>query len=116
MNTTVHPLLRKCVIIFFDDILVFSSSFEDHLVHLQQVLELLTRDQWQVKLSKCQFVRQSIAYLGHVISATGVATDPEKVQSIRDWPIPTDTKQLQSFLGLAGYYRKFVRHFAILAR
>jgi len=108
--------LRKCVIVFFDDILVFSSSFEDHLVHLRQVLELLARDKWQVKLSKCKFAQQSIAYLGHVISAAGVATDPKKVQSFRNWPVPTDLKQLRSFLGLAGYYRKFVRHFTVLAR
>jgi hypothetical protein len=100
MNTTLHPLLRKCVIVFFDDILVYSSSLEEHLSHLRQVLELLARDQWQVKLSKCRFAQQSIAYLGHVISAAGVATDPEKVQSIRDWPLPTDTKQLEASLVL----------------
>ena len=116
MNTTLHPLLRKCVIVFFDDILVYSSSLEDHIVHLRQVLTLLARDQWQVKLSKCKFAQQSISYLGHVVSAAGVATDPSKVQSISDWPVPKDLKQLRSFLGLAGYYRKFVRHFAILTR
>jgi len=93
MNTTLRPLLRKCVIVFFDDILVFSSSLADHLCHLRQVLDLLYRDQWQVKLSKCRFAQQSIAYLGHVISAAGVATDPSKVESIRKWPVPTDSKQ-----------------------
>lgn len=100
MNTTLHPLLRKCVIVFFDDILVYSSSLEEHLSHLRQVLELLARDQWQVKLSKCRFAQQSIAYLGHVISAAGVATDPEKVESICDWPLPADTKQLEASLAL----------------
>ena len=92
MNTTLHPLLRKCVIVFFDDILVYSSSLEDHIVHLRQVLTLLARDQWQVKLSKCKFVQQSISYLGHVVSAAGVATDPSKVHSISDWPDPKDLK------------------------
>jgi len=116
MNITLRPLLRKCVIVLFDDILVFSSSLADHLCHLRQVLDLLSQDQWQVKLSKCRFAQQSIAYLGHVISVVGVATDPSKVKSIHKWPVPTNSKQLHSFLGLAGYYRKFVRHFAILAR
>lgn len=116
MNTTLRPLLRRCVLVFFDDILVYSSSLADHLVHLRQVLSLLAKDQWQVKLSKCRFAQQRISYLGHVVSATRVATDPDKVESIRVWPEPQDIKQLRSFLGLAGYYCKFVRHFAIIAR
>lgn len=85
---TLHPLLRRCVIVFLDDTLVYSKTFEEHLSHLQQVLSLLARDQWQVKLSKCRFAQQSISYLGHVVSSSGVATDPSKVQSIQDWPAP----------------------------
>lgn len=116
MNKTLHLLLRRYVLIFFDDILIYSKTFEDHLVHLHQVLTLLARDKWQVKLSKCRFAQQQVSYLGHVVSSAGVATDPLKIQSIKDWSLPQDAKQLCSFLCLAGYYRKFVRHFAVIAR
>jgi len=116
MNSTLQPLLRKCVLVFFDDILVYSGSFADHLAHLRAVFQLLSRDQWQVKLSKCTFAQRQIAYLGHIISAEGVATDSRKVDAIVSWPPPSNIKELRNFLGLAGYYRKFVRHFAIIAR
>lgn len=116
MNTTLKPLLRICVIIFFDDILVYSPTFEQHIHDLRKVFELLSRDQWLVKLSKCLFAQELIAYLDHIVSAWGVGTDPTKLNSIQQWPQPTDVKQLRSFLCLAGYYRKFFRHFAMLAR
>jgi hypothetical protein len=75
MNATLAPFLRKFVLVFFDDILIYSCSYEDHLHHLKLVLQTLQADQWQVKMSKCEFAQQSISYLGHVISASGVATD-----------------------------------------
>lgn len=71
MNTTLHPLLRKCVLVFFDDILIYSKTYEDHLEHVRLVLQLLLQDQWKVKLSKCTFAQRKVAYLGHVISARG---------------------------------------------
>lgn len=79
MNGTLKPLLRKCVLVFFDDILVYSHSFEEHLSHLRAVLLLLAQDKWQVKLSKCTFAQRQISYLGHIISAEGISTDSTKV-------------------------------------
>lgn len=99
MNTTLAPLLRKCVLVFFDDILVYSETFEDHLVHLRLVLQLLSKDQWLVKRSKCKFGQQQLLYLGHVLSPDGIATDPAKVEAVSSWPQPTNVKELRSFLG-----------------
>lgn len=116
MNTTLHPLLRKCVLVFFDDILIFSKTKEEHVVYLRVVLELLRRDKWQVKMSKCSFLQRQLRYLGHVISEAGVATDPDKITAIQQWSVPQSIKDLRSFLGLAGHYRRFVKHFGIIAR
>lgn len=116
MNHTLAPLLRKCVLVFFDDILIYSATLTDHVRHLQQVFELLDRAQWKVKMSKCSFAQNKVSYLGHVVSSQGVATDPTKVQAVADWPTPTCLKELRSFLGLAGYYRKFIRHFGVICK
>jgi hypothetical protein len=116
MNATLKTVLRRCALVFFDDILIYSPTLEDHLLHLSEVLNLLSRDHWKVKLSKCEFTQQQIVYLGHVISAQGVSTDPDKIQAIEKWPAPTNAKELRSFLGLAGFYRKFVRHFGVISR
>jgi hypothetical protein len=116
MNTTLRPLLRKCVVVFFDDILVYSNSLADHMIHLKSVLQLLRQDSWQVKRSKCSFGQQRITYLGHVIDQHGVSSDPDKIAKVASWPTPQNNKDVRSFLGLAGYYRKFVKHFGIVAR
>jgi hypothetical protein len=116
MNSTLAPLLRKCALVFFDDILIYSASYEEHIHHLHQVLTLLAKDQWVVKLKKCNFAKQEIRYLGHILSSQGVQTDPEKVTAVLHWPTPSNVRDLRGFLGLAGFYRKFVRHFAIIAK
>lgn len=81
MNTTLAPLLRRYALVFFDDILVYSKTFEDHLVHLRAVFELLHRDHWLFKPSKCVFRQRQLRYLGHIISKSGMATDPPKVST-----------------------------------
>jgi hypothetical protein len=116
MNSTLKHLLRKSVLVFFDDILVYSKSYEEHLCHLEEVFQILQQEQWRVKLSKCAFAKREISYLGFVISDKGVSTCPGKIKAVLEWPVPTNVKELRSFLGLAGYYRKFVQNFGIIAK
>jgi hypothetical protein len=116
MNSILEPYLRKFVLVFFDDILIYSPTFERHLVHLRQVLETLSNNQLLAKRSKYAFGEQQVEYLGHVISITGVSTDWKKTEAVNNWPIPQALKELRGFLGLAGYYRKFIRHFGIISK
>lgn len=116
MNEVFQKNLRKNVLVFFDDILVYSKTFEEHLEHLREVLCKLRLHQLYAKESKCSFCQEQLEYLGHVISADGVATDPSKIQAMLDWPIPANIKQLRGFLGLTGYYRRFVRGYGIISK
>jgi hypothetical protein len=116
MNSTLAPGLRKFVVVFFNDILVYSRTFEEHLDHLTQVFQWLAKDQWKIKLSKCKFAQREIFYLGHIISERGIATDPAKIQAISSWPMPTNVRALRGFLGLVGYYCKFINHFGLIAK
>jgi hypothetical protein len=103
------------VLVFFDDILIYNTSWADHLRHLRVVLNTLRQHRLFVKRSKCSFGVDSIAYLGHVILAASVAMDPAKVQAIHDWPQPRSTRAVHGFLDLAGYYRKFVHNYGAIA-
>jgi hypothetical protein len=111
MNELFRPHLRKFILVFFDDILVYSKSWEEHLMHLQTVLNILSTNSLFAKAEKCCFGVLQVDYLGHQISAQGVSVDPKKIQAVLDWPKPTTVKGMRGFLGLAGYYRKFIRHF-----
>jgi hypothetical protein len=113
MNSVLAPFLRKCVVVFIDDILIYSPTWSEHL---QEVFATLDKQQFKVKLSKCSFAQTKLNYLGHVISQEGVATDPAKIEAVQSWLVPKTVKEIQSFLGLAGYYRKFVKNFGILSR
>jgi hypothetical protein len=99
-----------------DDILVYSSSLSEHIKHLREVLLLLQAELLFVKLNKCSFACESLEYLGHIISGAGVATDPSKTKAMQEWPLPTTVTELCGFLGLTGYYRKFVRNYGVIAK
>ena len=116
MNQVLQPFLRQFVLVFLDDILIYSRSMGEHIQHIQQVLETLRTNKLYLKASKCSFAQQSLEYLGHIISDQGVSTDPEKTQVMLQWPIPTSFTELRAFLGLTGYYRKFVRNYGIIAK
>lgn len=116
MNHIFQEVERTSVLVFFDDILVYSASWEEHLKHLEEVFTILRAQQLCLKPSKYTFGAKIIEYLGHFISAEGVSTDPKKVQAITDWPTPQTQKQLRSFLGLANYYRRFIRGYSVVAR
>ncbi|KAJ3684964.1 hypothetical protein LUZ61_014128 [Rhynchospora tenuis] len=116
MNTIFKPFLGKFVLVFFDDILVYSQSLEDHVQHVQTVLHILLDNQLKAKFSKCEFGTTTVEYLGHIITSKGVSTDPRKVDSMINWPTPKSVKELRGFLGLTGYYRKFVKDYGLISK
>ncbi|KAL0291894.1 UNVERIFIED_CONTAM: Retrovirus-related Pol polyprotein from transposon.6 [Sesamum calycinum] len=116
MNMVFSPYLRKFILVFFDDILVYSKTWEEYLQQLQLTLEVLRKNQLFAKRSKCDFGKQSVEYLGHVISVNGVGTDPSKVECMKSWPLPKDVKRLRGFLGLTGYYKKFIKDYGTISR
>ncbi|XP_050902350.1 uncharacterized protein LOC127112789 [Lathyrus oleraceus] len=114
MNQLFQPLLRKCVLVFFDEILIYSPSWHAHLQHVETVFQILSQNVFYAKLSKCSFGLTEVEYLGHIVSGTGVSMDRTKVQAVLDWMIPTNLKQLRGFLGLTGYYRRFIKSYATI--
>ena len=111
MNSIFHEYLDKFVIIYIDDILVYSKTEEEHAEHLRLVLTKLRDHRLYAKFSKCEFWLKELIFLGHVVSAAGVSVIPDKIQAILDWPTPKSVKDIRSFLGLAGYYCRFIEGF-----
>ena len=116
MNVILAPLLRKSVLVFIDDILIYSRTLAEHREHLQAVFHLLAQHELKVKRTKCTFSQPQLKYLGHIIPAAGVSTDPKNSEAVRSWPVPTNVKDLRKFLGMIGYYRKFIKDFAVICR
>jgi hypothetical protein len=116
MNDVFRPVLRRHVLVFFDDILIYSKDWDSHLQHLEEVLSLLVDHGLVVNKKKCSFAKKSVDYLGHLITCEGVAVDPSKVTSVINWPQPKNVKGVRGFLGLTGYYRKFIKDYGKIAR
>lgn len=114
-NDVLKQFLHKFCLVFFDDILIYSRSWAAHLQHLKQVFQVLREHHLALKRSKCSFGQTSVAYLGHITSAAGVAMDPEKVAAVKLWPRPKSLRALRGFLGLTGYYRKFIAGYGEVA-
>lgn len=121
---TFQRLMQRClsgqlsdyVLVYLDDIILYSPDFTSHLQHLDKVLERLGQHGLKLRMDKCKLLQHEVKFLGHVVDTTGVKPDPDKISAVVDWPVPTTVKQVRAFLGLAGYYRRFVSGFAKVAR
>nr|GEU35622.1 putative reverse transcriptase domain-containing protein [Tanacetum cinerariifolium] len=111
-----RPYLDKFVIVFIDDILIYSKSKEEHEVHMKLILELLKKEKLFEKFSKCEFWLQEVHFLGHVVSSKGIHVDPNKIKAVKNWKPPKTPTEIHSFLGLAGYYRRFIVSFSKIAK
>ncbi|GJW37141.1 putative reverse transcriptase domain-containing protein [Tanacetum coccineum] len=116
MNRVCKPYLDKFVIVFIDDILIYSKSKKEHEEHLRQILKLLKKEELYAKFSKCEFWISRVQFLGHVIDCRGIHVDPAKIESIKDWASPKTPTEIRQFLGLAGYYRRFIEGFSKIAK
>ncbi|GJR67328.1 reverse transcriptase domain-containing protein [Tanacetum coccineum] len=116
MNRVCKPYLDKFVIVFIDDILIYSKNKQEHEEHLKLILELLKKEELYAKFSKCEFWIPKVQFLGHVIDSKGIHVDPAKIESIKDWASPKSPTEIRQFLGLAGYYRRFIEGFSKIAK
>ncbi|GKG22637.1 putative reverse transcriptase domain-containing protein, partial [Tanacetum coccineum] len=104
------------MIVFIDDILIYSKNKKEHKEHLKAILELLKKDELCAKFSKCEFWIPKVQFLGHVIDSQGIHVDPAKIESIKDWESPKTPTEIRHFLGFAGYYRRFIKGFSKIAK
>ncbi|GKC96406.1 putative reverse transcriptase domain-containing protein [Tanacetum coccineum] len=116
MNHECKPYLDKFVIVFIDDILIYSYNKEEHANHLRIILELLKKEKLYAKFSKCDFWIHSVQFLGHLIDIQGLNVDPTKIEAVMNWASPTTPTKIHQFLGLAGYYRRFIVGFSKIAK
>ena len=116
MDLVLSGLQWAHCLVYLDDVIILGRSFKEHLQNLRLVLQRLREAGLKVKPSKCAFLQREVQYLGHIVSRDGISPDPSKTDKVTSWPTPTTTKDMQRFLGLSGYYRRFVKGYATIAK
>lgn len=116
MDEVFRELSWRTALIYLDDIIVYSRTFEEHIQNLEVVLGRLQAANLKLSPGKCHFFKTNVKYLGHVVSPSGLSTDPQKIESVQQWPIPKTKRQVRSFLGLCSYYRRFIEEFSMIAK
>jgi hypothetical protein len=114
MNHVLREFIGKFVVVYFDDILIYSKSFDEHIDHIRQVLNVLRAEKLYGNISKCTFCTDRVVFLGFVVTAEGIQVDEDKIRAIKDWHVPKNVSQVRSFHGLAGFYRRFVNDFSTI--
>ena len=114
MNEVLRPFLGKFIVVYLDDILIYSRALTEHLDHLKQLFQVLRKQKLYEKLEKCSFLMQEVGFLGFTIGKDGMKVDPSKVEAIKSWSTPTTITQVRSFHGLASFYRRFIKNFSVI--
>ena len=109
MNEVLKKFLEKFVTVYLDDILIFSKTLDEHLLHIHNILERSREEKLLINLKKCSFAKKELVYLGFFVSSEGLKMDPKKVKAILEWPTPRSTTEVRSFHGLVSFYRKFIK-------